>query len=126
MFVPELKNWPPGFVPSVTARVCAGAVVSGIRLKTCAAQRAFPLSTLPVPTVTGPKAAGSAASASSRDGRAAVLSICSVVATPLIVGFVVVRVLLFATVQIEIRFVPVVDTPGTLAVWLFPPALLLP
>ena len=126
MFVPELKNWPPGFVPSVTARVCAGAVVSGIKLKTCAAQRALLLSTLPVPTVTGPKAVGSAASASSKEGRAAVLSIRSVVATPLIVGFVAVRVLLLATVQIEIRFVPAVDTPGTLAVWLLPPALLLP
>jgi len=100
--------------------------VSGIRLKTCAAQRAFALRTLPVPTVADPKAVGSAASAVSRLGAAAMLSIRSFDATALIVGFVAVDVALFATVQIEIRLVPVVETFRTVAVRLLPPALLLP
>ena len=79
-----------------------------------------------MPTVTGPKAVGSAASADSRLGAAATLSIRSFDATALIVGFVAVAVPLFATVQTEIRLVPVVETLRTLAVRLLPPALLLP
>ena len=111
---------------SFTESVCVGAVVSGIRLNTWAAQRVFALMTFPVPTVTGPNAAGSAASAASSPGAAVALSICSVDATALMLGFVAPAVLLFATVQIEMRFVPAVETFGTLAVRLLPPALLLP
>ena len=126
MPVEELKYCPAAFVPSFTSTVCVGGVVSGIRLKTCAAQRALPLRTLPVPTVTGPNAVGSSASASSSAGAAAMLSMRSVVATPLIAGLVAVRVLLLATDQIEMRFVPVVETLGTFAVRFWAPALSLP
>ena len=78
-----------------------------------------------MPTVTGPNAVGSRASAISIVGEVA-LSIRSDVATPLIDGFVAVRLLLFETDQIEIRFGPVVVTPVTLAVRFWAPALLPP
>jgi hypothetical protein len=50
----------------------------------------------------------------------------SAVATPLMGGFVAVRFELFATDQREMRFVPVVVTPGTFAVRLCAPALSFP